>query len=284
MRTKCIALAATLVIGACGGAASAPETPAPTGAPAFAYALPESEPLLYELADSGGFTMQIEGAGEVDVDVVGHATTQLDFEPQGDGFSVTVTVSDLSGTFTNSMGPTVTVGNEHRPPPAVLTVGHDGEVTMVDQPQFAAPLSQIFTPEGLYKGLFIRLPERAVEQGLAWTDTIRTEGTNEGMTVSTTSIVTSVWSRDTTVSGRKLAVIESRLQNTIEVSGTTQGMEIRQNLEGSGTATSLWDPAARVLVERIEIGQASGTTDLPTMGMTGMPVTAHSHQALRLQR
>jgi hypothetical protein len=68
------------------------------------------------------------------------------------------------------------------------------------------------------------------------------------------------------------------------VRGNSQGVDVVQNLRGTSTAVSLWDAQAAVLVERRETGQATGTTDLPGMGINGIPVTARSLQRIRLIR
>lgn len=284
MRTIPLVLVAASTIAACAGGPPPPGAPEPSPDPAFAYAMPASEPLVYEQSDSGGFRMEISGMGPVEIGIVAHTASRLDFEAAGEAVQVTIAVEEVSGRFSNSMGPTVNAGNEHRPGPAVVTVAADGEVTIVQQPQFPPPLGQILTPQSFYKGFFVRLPGEPVEQGATWTDTMRIEETTEGLTTTTTTIVNSVWSRDTVVAGTALAVIDSRMQNTLEVSGQSQGTEIQQSLEGTSTAVTLWDPVARTVIERTEIGQASGTANLPGVGISDIPVSANSRQVLRLRR
>lgn len=277
---------AALFAAACGGAAppASPPPPPPPAAPAFGYRMPGADPLVYQQVDSGGFTMQMQGMGNVDVSITANATAELDFAPQGDALSVTVRITDLSGSFVNSMAPGVGVDNQHRPGPATLRIEPNGEVTIVERPVFSEQLSQVVTPEGLYRSFFIRLPARDVQRGATWTDTIRIAESEGGMQVNTTSIVRSVWARDTTVGGRNLAVITSDIDNVLEVRGNSQGVDVVQNLRGSSSAVALWDAQAAVLVERHETGQASGTTDLPGMGINGIPVNAHNVQRIRLIR
>jgi hypothetical protein len=62
-----------------------------------------------------------------------------------------------------------------------------------------------------------------------------------------------------------------------------QGFEIRQHINGTSTATTLWDPVRRVVFERIENGTSQGSMELPAMGMTGIPIRMSSTAVLRLR-
>jgi hypothetical protein len=104
----------------------------------------------------------------------------------------------------------------------------------------------------------------------------------EGMTTTNQIIVRSTLAGDSTVGGRQLKLIRSEATIHTTMGGSVQGMEIRQRLEGTTTATSLWDPARGVLVERIEFQNSNGTMDMPSMNMTGIPVTARGKGILRL--
>ena len=274
---------AVLALAACAGGSTTPGAPSP-GEPVLAYRMPAGEPLVYELGDTSTLHMEMAGMGNVDVTIQARTTAELDFSPQTSGVQAVIRVTDVNGQFANSMGPTITVDNQHRPGPATVTVDRTGEVVIVEAPVFTDVLSQIVTPEGLYRSLFIPLPGTDAMRGATWTDTVRIDEAPQGMSAQTVSIVRSRWERDTVVAGRTLAVIVSDVENTVDLAGTTQGVEIRQRLRGTARRVSLWDPVAAVLVERIENGQASGTTDLPGMNITGIPVSAESHSSLRLRR
>lgn len=264
------------------------ETPPPAAPPApetvaLAYGPPAAASVEYELGDTADIDMQA-GDQAVRVELRSRGAAQLDFAPADAGVRATVRLTELRGELSNSMGPTVTVGEESLPGPAVVRVTPTGVVVIEQPPEFPEELAQIVGPNELLRRFFIRLPGREVEPGTAWTDTITVrDETPGGLTSETTSIVRSVWARDTTIRGNRLAVIESRLDNRMRVEGTTQGIEIRQSLQGQAAATTLWDPERRIVVRRIESGRATGTTDLPSMGITGMPVTAVSRSTLRLR-
>lgn len=273
-----------LSLAACAAPATTPVSPPPPAEPILGYRTPAGEPLTYQYVDSGGFTMNMSGMGTVDVEIVSRITAELDFAPSGDAVQVVVRITDLSGRFSNSMGPTLTVDNQHRPGPATVAVDRTGDVSIVEQPVFPEALTQVLTPQGLYRSFFIELPGVSVTRGATWTDTVRINEAPQGLTAGTVSIVRSTWARDTVVDGRTLAVITSDMDNSIELSGVSQGVEIRQSLRGTSRGVSLWDALAAVLVEQREEGQATGTTDLPGMNITGIPVTARSQTWLRLQR
>jgi hypothetical protein len=65
-----------------------------------------------------------------------------------------------------------------------------------------------------------------------------------------------------------------------------EGVEIAQSIQGESSATTLWDPQRRIIVERHARGEASGTTDLPAMNVSGMTTTlaASTHLWLRSPR
>jgi hypothetical protein len=196
---------------------------------------------------------------------------------------VTVRITSIDGRSTNSMGPTVTVGNEALPGTAVLRVERDGEVTIVQEPEMPEALSQVAGSQSLYRRYFMPLPARVVERGETWTDTVRIREDNDGLVSTTMSIVRSTWTRDTVVAGRALRVIDSEIENDVHVQGTTQGIEIVQQLNGTSTAMTLWDPAWHAIVQRRETGTAAGSTDLPAMGISGMPVSMRTTATLSLR-
>jgi hypothetical protein len=119
-----------------------------------------------------------------------------------------------------------------------------------------------------------------VRAGAVWVDTISATDENAGTKASLNDIVTSTFVKDTVVNGRTLALITTTSQRTLNVTGTSQGVEIAQKLIGTSTGTVLWDIQQKLLVDRTEKGELAGTFDLPAMGVTGLPITAHG--ALRI--
>lgn len=281
MKHPQILLAVALIAGACGGTA-APGTPDAGAAPALAYAAPPV-PLTYEAADSMNLSMDAGPGGTVTVSVSAATTAELHYATEGADLLVTVQLTSLDGRTTSSMGPSMTVGNDQLPGPGVVRVTPQGEVTVVEEPEMSEVMRQVVGSQGLFRRYFVPLPGRAVARGASWTDTVRISEDNDGLITNMTSVVRSTWARDTVVGGRTLHLITSEIDNTLHVEGTTQGVQIVQRLTGPGTATTLWDPARSAVVSRMEEGQLSGSTDLPAMGISGMPVNMRTRQHLRLR-
>jgi hypothetical protein len=237
--------------------------------------------MLYQVADSTQMVMDIPGMGAAPVEASSRVTADLTFAQENGALSVTATITDVAGRFTSPGGPGQTIGPGDKPAPATVRIARNGAVSNIQLPTFSAALAQVTTPMQLFHSFFVRLPGRAVERGAAWTDTVRFSEEQAGLTTNVLLITRSTWTRDTTVAGRQLALIESQTTSRFELSGASQGVEIRQTLEGASQARALWDGNAHTLVERTEQGTASGTADLPGFDMRGIPVRAQSRQTLR---
>jgi hypothetical protein len=258
---------------ACASSGQPGETLTPSSA-ALAYRMPASNPLTYEVADTMNISMSM-GAMNVDVAANAAATMQLDFASTASGLNATLTYTTLSGSFTNSMGPSATIGESDKPGPATVSVSPRGGVTVLTRPpQLSATLRQVLGSESMYQRLFTRLPGRAVAPGDAWVDTLSVTDEAEGLTTSNIVILRSTLAGDTTVGGRSFRLIRSEGTTETNVAGNAGGFEIRQTLTGTIAATSLWDAARGILVQRLESTAANGTMDMPAMNMTGIPVSA----------
>jgi hypothetical protein len=285
-------LAIVPLLGACASSPSTEPSATPRGvggggagaaaAPALAYTLTAPASATYNVADTAVIEMEA-GGQTVRIDVAGEATARLDLSPAADGIRATVRITELSGAATNPMGPAVSVSTTDLPPgSAEVAVSRTGRFELVSAPDFSPNLRRVVSPPDFYRRFFMRLPAANVQRGGTWTDTVSVTETVEGLSSETQSIVTSTWERDTTVGGRALNVIVSRISTTAHVSGTTDGVQIAQTLAGSGTATTLWDPVRRLIVQRTETGTSSGETDLPAMGISDLPTTARASRVLRL--
>jgi len=270
---------AAMLVSACAGG---PATGSPAaGDGALAWRMPAVNPVTYAVADTSTINMNMSGMN-IDVNVRAAATVEIAFAEQNDGLVATVSYITLSGEFTNSMGPSMTVDESMKPGPAVIAVGPRGALTVLQKPEMAETVAEILGDVSGYQRLFVRLPGRNATTGTVWVDTVETTDAG-GMTSTTRQIITSRLTGDTTVNGRRLQVIRSDIAATVRISGSNAGVEVLQNLTGTSNATTLWDAQRRVMVERIESGTMTGSMDLPGMGVTGVPVTAQSRQMVRLQ-
>lgn len=286
------AVAVLLACAACAGAPAGRTSPPTPGEPArapappaFSFALAAPLSATYELADTGTIRIDIAGT-QVDVVAAARVGSQVDLVPGVDGIHATVRVTSVEGSASNSRGSSVVAGPDDVPGPAEVAVSRTGVVTIVQQPEFPDDLQRVLRPGEFYRAFFLRLPGRDVARGAAWTDTVTVTERNQGLASETTSIVTSVWERDTVVAGKTLNVIASQIRSSARVSGMAEGVELAQTIQGQSTATTLWDPQRRLVVERHARGEASGTTDLPAMNVSGMPTSmaASTHLWLRSPR
>ena len=223
-----------------------------------------------------GQSMQIDITSIASIDLTYGATA-------AGGTPVTIDYKSLEGRFSNPMGGATSLTAADLPGPATLTVTPTGSVAVGEIPQMTPAALQVLGTESTLKRLFQPLPGETVAAGAMWTDTVSTVDDNSGLTASTTSIISSTLVGDTMVAGRRLQVIRSESSITTEIAGSTQGFEIRQSLSGTSRGTSLWDASLGALVERQEIVSLAGTMAMPGMGMSGIPVSFESRQAMRLQ-
>jgi hypothetical protein len=231
VKSRIAAIAVVLSTAACAGGGS-PGTPGPDAA--LAYGVAPASPLIYETADTMTIDMDIAGT-PVQVSARADATMEAAFTRAGDALQAEIRYTAMSGSFANSMGPSIPISNADIPDVATLRVERNGEVSGVELPEASEAFRQIFGAESSYRRLFVRLPARVVQPGEMWTDTISTTEDVGGMTSEITQIVTSTLTGDTLVDGRRLRVITSDITGTTRIAGMNQGMEIRQLLNGSCT-------------------------------------------------
>jgi len=266
-------LALLPLLAACAVNPRTAEIAPPTAVLAYSAAAPDT--LLYDFADTTNSAIQGGAIGQINVNIGSRGTVAVELQPAEGATRATVRLTDFSGTFRNSAGGgEVTAAASDVRGPAVVTLTPRGAITSLEMPQLTQQFRNVAGSENVFRRLFLRLPGGPVTVGTAWQDTIVFEETNEGVTSRTRNVVRSAYARDTTVAGRKLAIINTIADRTIEVSGVSQGIDIRQNLQGTATGVTLWDPEAHAIISRQESVDMRGTFDLPGMGMSGMPITA----------
>ena len=278
-----------VVAAACNPRTRSAETAAtPSAAPAarpLAYGTLSEPSLLYEFADSTVSDIQAGPAGAIRVSTGVRGTADLKFEATGANQRVTLTFPEFAGTFSNSAGGgTVNSTQADIKGPAVLTVTPRGMVTITTRPEVSQAFRSVSGADNVFRRFFVRLPARTVRPSTTWTDTISSEEVNEGLTSRMQSVIQSTYVRDTVVAGRTLNVITSEANRTLNVTGTTQGVEIVQRLTGTASTITLWDPQRRALVSRAENVQLTGTFDLPAMSMTNLPITSTGKSLQRLRQ
>jgi hypothetical protein len=268
-----LSLAAAVLLGGCAAAPNA-TTPAPAGM-RMAYATTAPATVTYQFSDSSGFNIQGGAIGDIRVTAQASGTAEAAYAPKGTDVEMRLRITDLTGAFTNSaMGGATNVTEADVQGEAVLTVSPTGVMTIGQLPTASRAAQGIGMGAGFFRRFIVRLPPGPVQRGASWTDTVTATDEGAGVRSSVRDVVTATWARDTVVAGRTFNVITHSAQRTLEVSGTSEGVEIAQKLSGTASGYTLWDGQRNLIVERFESTALSGTFDLPAMGLTGLPVTA----------
>jgi hypothetical protein len=267
------------------GCASAPSTPstAPAGV-RLAYAAAAPLDLVYEFSDSSGFNIQGGAIGDIRVSTQASGTASASYAPKGADVELRLKITDLTGSFSNSaMGGTTSVTEADVQGEAVVGVSPAGVLTIVQLPTTTRNAQGIGLGAGFFRRFVVRLPPQPVQRGASWTDTVSATDESGGIRSSVRDIVTATWARDTVVAGKTLNLITHATQRTLEIAGSSDGVEIAQKLNGTASGYTLWDGQRNVVVERFERTDLSGTFDLPAMGVSGLPVTAKGSGRITLR-
>jgi hypothetical protein len=166
---------------------------------------------------------------------------------------------------------------------AVLKLTPRGSATVVSLPKLGQNIQRVGISNSFFRRFFARMPGATVQPGAMWMDTISISEDNAGTKAEIRDIVTATFARDTTVNGKRLALLTLSSARTLNISGSNEGVQIAQKLAGTSTGRVLWDIERGVIVERTETSDLTGTFDLPQMGMTGLPITAHGNSRISLR-
>ena len=270
-------------LSACASTPPAVVAPTPTGV-VLGYAETGANVATYAFTDSSGFDIQGGAVGNINAKIGSSGVAEVTYAPKAGGLEAVVVVKDFTGSMTNSAmggGPTATEADITGPGTVTLTPA--GASTVVSMPTLSKAAEGVGLSRSFFRRFFIRLPARAVQPGAVWIDTLTVTDESGGSKADVQDIQTSTFVKDTVVNGRTLAVITTAADRTLKIAGVNEGVEIKQSLTGKTTGRLLWDVQRRVLFQRVETSELTGTFDLPQMGMTGMPVTARSSSRVTLQ-
>lgn len=277
--------AATLALGlaACGGAA-APEAPAPAET-MLGYALPAPSTVTYTATDTARVDIEVQPGMPLEQTMGQSSRVQLSFEPtMGTAGNLTVKAQflEFAAFMESSMSGREDVGTEAVQGEHTLSLTPEGVVTQVSGPELPPEVQELMMGENMFADFFLRLPGRVVAIGETWTDTVRVETDMEGATSTNETIVVSTFRGDTTVGGRRLWIIDSSKATHALIEGNVQGMDMRNELSGTATERSLWDPARRLLVSNRSTGELTGSVSMPGAGMNDMPLRVSNSRTIQL--
>lgn len=268
---------ALLALAACGGVgAPAPEPVILT------YQVPDPGSVSYEFGDSATFTIDTGAMGAMEVTTDRSGTADVRFTPAEEGVHASVRFPRFRASFRNPAQGDVSVDESAIGGAFSVAVSPGGDVEVVDAPRLDSLLLDIAGPASLVRPFFVQLPG-----GLAvdrWVDTVTTvEETGETRT-RTRSVITSSLVGDTMVAGRRLLHIRTRAESSMDVDGTSGGVELEQRLTGVTIGTVLWDPVAGLLVWRTESGDLEGTLEVAAAGVPPFPIQGRLSRTVSLRR
>ncbi|HET9439974.1 MAG TPA: hypothetical protein VFO52_07370 [Longimicrobiales bacterium] len=284
MKDRYYTLVGALLVAGCATAPPA-AAPRPAGGTILAYRAAAPATLTYDFADSSNFTITGGAIGDIRASMGSRGTAEVVVGAKDStNVEMRMRITELQGTASNSaMGGTTNVTKADVTGEAVLTVSPRGVLTVNQVPTASRAAQQTGIGPSFFRRFTLRLPSTAVARGSSWTDTVNTSEESAGIRSSVNDVVTATWARDTTVNGKTLHVITHATQRTLNVTGTSEGVEIAQKLSGSASGYTLWDAQRSVVVERFENTELSGTFDLPAMGLSGLPVTAKGSGRITLR-
>ena len=269
-------------LAACSGQ---PEAPAPAATP-LAYSQPARSPLEYMSSDTARINIEVQ-PGMVMEQTMGQSShVRLSFAPAAaaDGnLTVTASYVDFDAFAESSMAPRQDIDGSALQGDFVLSLAPSGEVEQVSGPELPEAIEGLtMGGDNLFADFFLRLPNRVVQVGESWSDTITSVTEEEGARSENTTIVVTTFRGDTTVAGRRLWIIHAAKTATVLVEGNMQGMDMRNELSGSVTEHALWDPNLRALHSSSAVGTMTGVLDIPSAGMTAIPISVSNHRRIRL--
>lgn len=276
----CIVAMIALGLLACASAPPAPEITAPT----LAYVIPPVNPATYLIADTTRVAVEAQDGRNLNTTAAVRARAAVGMHLDSIGMLASVRLVSVSGAFEAAGTVTTRVDSADVPSGAtLLRMSARGVDSTMHAPHMSRELLRVTGGGSFFHHFFTRLPGGPAEPGYVWTDTVTLHDDAAGIQSRTRTIMTSSLQGDTVIDGRTVRVIASRLATLIELQGVVDGMQVRQQLTGTGTARTLWDDEQGLLLLREETSTTKGTLDLPALEMRGVPVQANTRRLLRLQ-
>lgn len=269
-RSNRTAILAALLAASLAGCGLMTGEPVPAG---LAYGTPDPNPATYTFSDTTTFSID-SGVGPMEVVTGQSGTAELDFRSWRDDRRVVVRFPEYRAMFSNPMQGTSTADASDISGPFIVHLSAAGRMAVTDTPSLGTTVLDVAGPSGLVRPLFVHLPGRPAEAGARWVDTVAVVDEGTGTRSEMQSIITSTLVGDTLIDGQRLLRIRTETATTIEMTGVSGGVDIKQHLAGTLTGTILWDEAARLMVESMASGELTGTLELPGIGVPSMAVQA----------
>lgn len=251
------------------------------GAPRLEYTVPEPGDVRYSYADTTVVSVSMMGQS-LEMSQRAVAGYAFAFAPASEGVSVTMSVTALSGSITQPMGPPVSLDEDQVEGVLVFSLDREGNAELAEQPRVDLEASQLVSALSLAHGFFPGLPGRAVAVGDTWTDTVSFEGREGAGERSETMVLRYVVAGDTVVADRDLLRIDVEGAGETAAELQVAGMVVSQRSDMETTGWVLWDVEEGVMFERRSEASGSGTVAVP-VAPNPLPIRVRSTRTVRLQ-
>jgi hypothetical protein len=279
MKTRfAFVLVALTATAACAGG-TATDGPAPAGHPPLAYTMPRADAGTFVQADT--VRVEVDAGGQVfRVTQSQSSTLAMSFRTVAEGLEVTSVFTEFDARIDNPMAGPQRFTTDAIQGPLVFTLDRRGRATLVAEPEIGAGAQALMNAPSMAETLFPRLPDRPVSAGETWTDTIAFDAEPQGGRIRVHSVVEyTVWG-DTVVAGRPLLRVDYASDDTRTAEVSEAGMDIVQDMSGTGRGHFLWDRELNRLHSQVETGTFTGTMEVPGAPFPlGLSVTSVSRFA-----
>lgn len=253
------------------------------GAHPLQYDVPTENPATYAFTASTAFSIDAGPIGTMRVGSEQTGLAELSFRPDPAGVESTIRIIEYAGRFENPNQGALDVDESDIGGSWTVRVDNRGRVEVVDAPRISGPAADLAAEQNMIRPFFPLLPGGVAEPGATWLDTVTTNERTGRTTSRWRSVIRSTLAGDTVIDGRWLVVVRTESATTMEIEGSSGGLEVIQRLAGTTLGTILWDPAAALLVTRTEGGEMEGTLELPGTGFPGLPVSGTVRRTVSLQ-
>ncbi|HUF13517.1 MAG TPA: hypothetical protein VMN78_10485 [Longimicrobiales bacterium] len=136
----------------------------------------------------------------------------------------------------------------------------DGRIETVSAPELPAGIRQLSDLRRQFEDFFLRLPDRPLDIGVEWVDTVYMNATTDGGGSAARLAVTRFHVRGDTVVedvAARLVVYETGIESTTRSAPTTQGT-LTSSLVGVEHGTFVYAPDREVMLRRFRTGELEG--------------------------
>lgn len=274
---RLVTLPLLAALAACGGA-SAGGSPSPDGM--LTMRMPSSATAQVVRHDTALVNVDAGMMGQIEMDVQSEGTIDLAFAESAGGVQVTATYSAFQGMMTNPMAGNISVDADDIGGQLVFTMDERGRSTVSESFDVQAEAAQMVGSKALAFDLFPRFPQGVPTPGMSWVDTVDVEEEGD-FTATQRMIVTWTMAGDTVVDGRTLVRLDHESQVEMSTIGEQQGMSMSQDMSGTASGWTLWDPNASMTFAAYTETDLGGVVSVDVAGAGDMAIQLSSRSHTR---